>query len=76
VLEQPSKRTIQALATLDGDADFEQIKSWLKETLIQIQHDEPYTKDEIQTRWYQGASQTLTEFLNKASEARETLRKF
>lgn len=76
MIEQPSKRVIQALATLESDADFKEVKEWLAHSLQQIQHDALHTKDEVQTRWCQGAGQVLDEFLTKANLARETIRKF
>lgn len=76
MIEQPSKRVIQALANLDNDKDFQEVADWLKRSLQQIQHDALNTKDEVQTRWYQGAGQAIDEFLTKASQARETIRKF
>lgn len=76
MLEQPSKRVIQALSNLDNDNDFKDVVEWLNRSLQQIKHDALNTKDEVQTRWYQGAGQALDEFLTKASQARETIRKF
>jgi len=76
VIEQPSKRVIQSLANLESDNDFKEVVDWLNRSLQQIQHDALHTKDEVQTRWYQGAGQALDEFLIKASQARETIRKF
>lgn len=76
MIEQPSKRVIQALANLDNDNDFKEVVAWLDRSLQQIKHDALNTKDEVQTRWYQGAGQALDEFLAKASQARETIRKF
>jgi hypothetical protein len=76
VIEQPSKRVIQSLANLESDNDFKEVVDWLNRSLQQIKHDALHTKDEVQTRWYQGAGQALDEFLIKASQARETIRKF
>ncbi len=76
VIEQPSKRVIQSLANLESDNDFKEVVDWLNRSLQQIKHDALHTKDEVQTRWYQGAGQAIDEFLIKASQARETIRKF
>jgi len=76
VIEQPNKRVIQALANLEGNNDFKDVKEWLANSLQQIKHDALNTKDEVQTRWYQGAGQAIEAFLNKADQARETIRKF
>jgi len=76
VIAQPDKRVIQALNTLDGNPDFDVIKQWLGTTLKDLQENGAYTKDEVQSRWNQGASQLILEFLKKADTARETLKKF
>ena len=76
MLEQPSKRIIQALANLEADKDFQDIVDWMTHSLEQLKRDVLNTKDEVQTRWYQGGGQVLEEFLKKANEARETIRKF
>lgn len=76
MLINPNKRVLQALATLESDADFKELVAWLEESRKHISHDGFYTKDEVQSRWYQGAGQALTEFLEKAKAARETIRKF
>ncbi len=76
MIAQPDKRVIQALNTLDGNADFDVIKQWLGITLKDLQENGAYTKDEVQSRWNQGASQLILEFLKKADTARETLKKF
>lgn len=76
MISQPNKQTIQALATLDGDIHFEQVKQWLRTTLEELNKQAPYSKDEVQTRWNQGAQQLLYEFLNRADNAQETIRKF
>jgi hypothetical protein len=76
VLTNPSKRVIQALAALESDADFQEVIAWLQDSKNHSVLDGLYTKDEVQSRWYQGAGQVLTEFLDKAKLARETIRKF
>ena len=76
MISQPDKRVIQALAVLDGDNNFEIVKQWLRTTLEALNKDGPYSKDEVQTRWNQGAQQMLLEFLEKADHAQETIRKF
>ncbi len=76
MLSNPSKRVLQALATLESDADFKEVVAWLEESRKTFALDGFYTKDEVQSRWFQGAGQALTEFLDKASAARETIRKF
>jgi hypothetical protein len=61
---------------LDGNTDFDVIKQWLRITLKDLNENGAYAKDEVQTRWNQGATQVIYEFLTKADTARETLKKF
>ena len=76
MIEQPSKRVIQSLANLQNDNDFKEVVDWLNRSLQQIKHDALHTKDEVQTRWLQGAGQTIEDLLTRATSARETIRKF
>jgi hypothetical protein len=76
VIAQPDKRVIQSLSNLDGNTDFDVIKQWLRITLKDLNENGAYAKDEVQTRWNQGATQVIYEFLTKADTARETLKKF
>lgn len=76
MLIQPSKRVIQALATLEHDNDFQEVLTWLQASLDSISKDGFYLKDDAQTRWHQGAGQVITEFIDKANTARDVIRKF
>lgn len=73
---QPDKQTINALSQLDGNIHFEQVKAWLRNTLRVLHEATPYVNDEVQLRWQQGAEQVLQQFLDKADNAQETIRKF
>lgn len=63
------------MASLDGNSDFEEVCKWLEDSLGAIRLFNDSTRDEVQTRWNQGASQALAEFLEKKRTARDTLRK-
>jgi len=75
MLTKPPITVIAALSSLEGNADFEEVCKWLNESLSDIRTANDSTKDEVQSRWNQGASQVLAEFLQKKQSARETLRK-
>lgn len=75
MLTKPPARVIAALASLDGNNDFEEVCKWLDESLSSIRSLNDSTKDEVQTRWNQGASQALHELLEKKRNARDTLYK-
>ena len=63
------------MASLEGNNDFEEVCKWLEESLANLRHETEYTRDEVQTRWNQGASQVLDELLMKKRTARDTLYK-
>jgi hypothetical protein len=60
---------------LDGNSDFEEVCKWLEDSLSTIRLFNDSTREEVQSRWNQGASQALAEFLEKKRTARDTLRK-
>lgn len=74
LLKTPTK-VLASLASLEGNHDFEQVCKWLEESLEQIRTENDSTKDEVQSRWNQGASQALAQFLEKKRGAREILHK-
>lgn len=75
MLSHINQETINALAQLQGNIHFEQVKSWLHESLRELEKTTPITKDEVQLRWNQGAQQVIAAFLQKADGAEETIRK-
>lgn len=75
MLAKPPATVLAALASLDGNRDFEEICKWLGESLQEIRENNDLARDEVQTRWNQGASQAIDEFLKKKASARETLYK-
>jgi hypothetical protein len=74
LLKTPT-RVIAALSSLEGNNDFEEVCKWLDESLSDIRRQNDVTRDEVQTRWHQGASQVLEEFLEKKRSSRDTLYK-
>ncbi len=63
------------MASLEGNNDFEEVCKWLSDSLNDIRTLNDSTKDEVQTRWNQGGSQVLADFLEKKASARATLYK-
>jgi hypothetical protein len=74
VITSPNKQTLLALAALDGNTDFTTVLDWMKSDLNRLYVDGSYAKDEAQARWHQGAQQWLSEFIDKAANARDTVR--
>jgi len=66
---------IAALSSLEGNSDFEKVCEWLDGCLQGLMNETAFTKDEVQTRWMQGATQVLSDFLSKKRAARDTLYK-
>lgn len=75
MLEKPSQRVLSALASLEGNSEFEEIKRWLSESLQALYTDSVNTQDETICRWRQGAAQGVEDFLKKAKTARDILNK-
>jgi len=75
VLTKPTVQVLSALATLEGNADYETVRGWLQESLNQVRQTNDSTKEEVLTRWNQGAAQALGQFLETSKTARETLYK-
>lgn len=75
MLNHTDKKVLQALAGLESNTDFQVVKDWLYASLNQMYMDGAYAREDHQARWFQGAEQVLAEFLNKAENAREAIRK-
>lgn len=75
MLKRPDERVLQALANLEGNLSFETIRSWLEESLQDLYRDSCNTKDEVLSRWQQGAAQAVGEILEKSKEAGNVIRK-
>lgn len=72
VLSQSPDRVIAALSSLEGNAEFEVVLSWLEASLGELRETSCYTKDEVVLRWQQGACQALTDLTRAARTARQT----
>ena len=75
MLKPPSQQVLVALASLQGNSQFETVRDWLKESLQDLYVSSSSTRDEVLSRWNQGAAQTVAEFLEKADNASAALRK-
>jgi hypothetical protein len=75
MLLKPPARVVAALSSLEGNNDFEEVCKWLDESLQALRDETDFARDEVQTRWNQGASQALRVFLEKKRTARDTLYK-
>lgn len=73
MLHKPDARVLSALAALEGDHNFKTILEWMEVSLAEIDRDTRTTKDEVLTRWSQGASQALAEFVGATKNARSAM---
>jgi hypothetical protein len=75
VLKQTNPQVLSALASLQGNASFETVRSWLQASLNDLHAENTLAKDDVVVRWNQGAAQVLTELLKKVETAPDVLRK-
>jgi hypothetical protein len=75
MISRPDQRVLAALSSLEGNTDFEVVMAWIRESREDLVGAGMYAKDEVLTRWSQGAYQALDVFINQAESARKNLRK-
>lgn len=75
MLRKPDTQVLNALASLEGDQRFETIRAWLGDSLQDLYRDSTKTKDEVLSRWMQGAAQAVEELLDKSANAQQVIRK-
>lgn len=75
MLKKPDTQVLSALASLQGNSSFETVRSWLESSLQDLYITSSISKDEVLSRWHQGAAQAVAELLEKAKEAPEVLRR-
>ena len=72
MLNRPDDNTIRAFAALTGNQNFETILEWMRASLKTLDTANRVTRDEILTRWNQGGSQVITDFLSLAEGSKAT----
>lgn len=75
MLAKPSHQVLAALAALQGNSNFETVRAWLEQSRQALYVESCETKDEVLSRWKQGAAQAVNELLTKAAEAPEVIRR-
>jgi hypothetical protein len=75
MLVRPNQQVLSALASLQGNASFETVRAWLEDSRQHLYSGMSVTKDEVLTRWQQGAVQAVDELLETACNAQEVIRK-
>ena len=75
MLVKPSQQVLSALAALEGNTNFQTILTWLEQSRQDLYATSSITKDEVSCRWQQGAAQAVDDFLTRAANAQEVIRK-
>lgn len=70
MLNKPDQRVLFALAALEDDHNFSVVLEWLEGSLGELDVATRTTKDEVLTRWSQGAAQSLADLIGTARSAR------
>ena len=76
MLIKPEIRILAALSALEDDPNFKSVLEWLEASLDDIDITNRSTKDEVLTRWNQGASQAIGNLVGIARTARVTSSRF
>lgn len=63
MMNRADDTVLSAIASLQGNPQFETFHDWLKESYAELMIATTLTKDETLTRWNQGGSQALAEIL-------------
>lgn len=76
MLKRPDQKVLNALAALENDHNFKEVRAWMNESLQDLFVQTVETKDEVVSRWSAGAAQAVREFVRYSEEARSILQKF
>lgn len=76
MLKRPDHKVLNALAALENDHNFKEVRAWMNESLQDLYVQMSETKDETVSRWSAGAAQAAREFVRYSEEARSILQKF
>jgi predicted ATP-binding protein involved in virulence len=76
MLKRPDQKVLNALAALESNSSFEDVRKWMEESLQDLYVQTTETKDETLSRWSAGAAQAAREFIRYSKEASSILQKF
>jgi len=68
-VERASDKVLSALASLQGNADWETVKAWIVESRDADSIALALSKDEVNTRWLQGSVQNLNAIIEVSNKA-------
>lgn len=75
MLNQLNRQELSALAALVHDPNFQTVLQWLKKSHQDLAIASCESRDEVLSRWQQGAVQAVGEFINRAESSVEVIRK-
>lgn len=75
MMARPDQRVLSALASLEGNPDFEVVMQWLRQSREDQVNAGMYDKDDVLVRWSQGAYQALDSLISTAEAARKNLKR-
>lgn len=71
----PDRRTLEAMSSLQGDPDFEIFMAWLAASRDEQVNKALVEREDVLSRWAQGAAQELREITRTVGSAREVIHK-
>jgi hypothetical protein len=75
MLVRADSKVLQALASLEGNKDFEVVQGWLQSSLLDLYATSTRTRDDVLSRWMQGGAQVLEQFIEQSNNARDAIRR-
>jgi hypothetical protein len=75
ILGRPNEKVLNALASLEGNPDYEVVRGWLHSSLLDLYVNSTRTRDDVLSRWLQGAAQVVAEMLEHSNNARDAIRR-
>ncbi|CAB5220412.1 hypothetical protein UFOVP236_50 [uncultured Caudovirales phage] len=73
ILKKADQPLLNALAALESDPNFKVVLDWLAGSLDELHKHGMSTKDEVLTRWQQGACQAVSDIVDTTQNSRAAL---
>jgi len=73
ILAKADRSLLNALSSLEGDANFKVVLDWLTGSRDELYKTGAQTKDEVLTRWQQGACQALSDIVDTTQNSNAIL---
>ena len=73
ILKKADLPLLKSLSVLDGDPNFQVVLEWLTSSLNELHTYNATTKDEVLTRWQQGACQAVGDIIQTTQGSKAAL---